>query len=333
MRKKVLFVRPKASRFTEIDRRIFEKYYETETIDFGFLKEDPLKFLINHLRVIDGVISSDIVVIWFADFHALSAILFSKISGKKTVLIVGGYEVARIPELGYGGALNFKRRLITKFVVKNSTKVIAVSAFSKSEILKCFPSAQPEVIYNCVDTDFFVPALRKENIVLTVSVARDRNVALKGIATFVSAASLVKEAKFVIVGFTEGELRGQMNEPLPGNVECTGYLDGQSLLEWYQRAKVYCQLSRYESFGVALAEAMSCCCVPVVTREGALPEVVGDTGFYVPYGDVEATASAIREALQSDKGRLARQRVIEKFSVVEREKKLLGLIDATLDEH
>lgn len=124
-----------------------------------------------------------------------------------------------------------------------------------------------------------------------------------------------------------------MNEPLPGNVECTGYLDGQSLLEWYQRAKVYCQLSRYESFGVALAEAMSCCCVPVVTREGALPEVVGDTGFYVPYGDVKATASAIREALQSDKGRLARQRVIEKFSVVEREKKLLGLIDATLDEH
>lgn len=180
MKKKVLFIRPKASRFTEIDRRIFEKYYETETIDFGFLKEDPLKFLINHLRVIDGVISSDIVVIWFADFHALSAILFSKISGKKTVLIVGGYEVARIPELGYGGALNFKRRLITKFVVKNSTKVIAVSAFSKSEILKCFPSAQPEVIHNCVDTDFFVPALRKESIVLTVSVARDRNVALKG---------------------------------------------------------------------------------------------------------------------------------------------------------
>jgi len=30
---------------------------------------------------------------------------------------------------------------------------------------------------------------------------------------------------------------------------------------------------------MALAEAMCCECVPVVTKKGALPEVVGDTGL------------------------------------------------------
>jgi len=95
------------------------------------------------------------------------------------------------------------------------------------------------------------------------------------------------------------------------------------LLHYYQKAKVYCQLSAHESFGVALAEAMSCCCVPVVTRRYALPEVVGDAGFYVPYNDPKATAEAIRKALKSNKGRKARERIKKYFSIKTREKRLI----------
>ena len=95
------------------------------------------------------------------------------------------------------------------------------------------------------------------------------------------------------------------------------------LLQYYQKAKVYCQLSTQESFGVALAEAMACGCVPVVTRKYSLPEVVGDTGFYVPYNDPETTAEAIKKALRSDKGAKARERVKKKFSEEQREKRLL----------
>ena len=69
------------------------------------------------------------------------------------------------------------------------------------------------------------------------------------------------------------------------HIEFTGFVTDDELLGWYQRAKVYCQLSYYESFGMAAAEAMLCECVPVVTRKGALPEVVGETGFYVEYGE------------------------------------------------
>ena len=68
---------------------------------------------------------------------------------------------------------------------------------------------------------------------------------------------------------------------------------------------------------------MSCGCVPVVTRRYALPGVVGDTGFYVPYNDPKATAEAIRKALESGKGAKARERVKKYFSLEAREKGLI----------
>jgi glycosyltransferase involved in cell wall biosynthesis len=116
------------------------------------------------------------------------------------------------------------------------------------------------------------------------------------------------------------------------NVEFTGYLNPETLLAYYQKAKVYCQLSTHESFGVAVAEAMSCGCVPVVTRKYSLPEIVGDTGFYVPYNDPEATAEAIEKALRSDKGVKARERVQKNFSLKTREKKLIREVSDLIEQ-
>jgi glycosyltransferase involved in cell wall biosynthesis len=65
----------------------------------------------------------------------------------------------------------------------------------------------------------------------------------------------------------------------------------------------------------------------VVTDRGALPEVVGDVGFVVPYGDAEATAAAISEALHSGRGRAARVRVQEEFSFEERREKIQRIIE------
>ena len=87
-------------------------------------------------------------------------------------------------------------------------------------------------------------------------------------------------------------------------------------------------MKHYDSFGMALAEAMACVCIPVLTNSAALPEVVGDVGFYVPYGDEKATAEAIEEALKSDKGEEARERIKMMFPVREerREKELIQII-------
>jgi glycosyltransferase involved in cell wall biosynthesis len=95
-----------------------------------------------------------------------------------------------------------------------------------------------------------------------------------------------------------------------------------------RRAKVCCQLSYRESFGVAVLEAMACGCVPVVTRAGALPEVVGEAGHYVEYDDVDATVREIRSALKAD-GKAATERS-RAFSAERREKGLVDAIDSVL---
>ena len=82
---------------------------------------------------------------------------------------------------------------------------------------------------------------------------------------------------------------------------------------------------------MGIAESMLCECIPVITRRGAIPEVVGDTGVYVPYGDVNATIDAIGKALKSDKGKAARKRIKDMFPIEKREKKLVEVIRKTVD--
>lgn len=88
-----------------------------------------------------------------------------------------------------------------------------------------------------------------------------------------------------------------------------------------------------ESFGMALVEGMACECIPIVTDRGALPEVVGDTGFYVPYGTPKATAEAIKEALNSsgDLGKKARERIKNMFSIERRERELIEIIEGMVE--
>jgi len=75
---------------------------------------------------------------------------------------------------------------------------------------------------------------------------------------------------------------------------------------------------------------MACECVPVVTERGPLPDTVGPTGFYVPYGDVGATVEAIKKALDSDKGKEARERIKRMFPRQEREGELIKEIGGLL---
>ncbi|TMI53120.1 glycosyltransferase, partial [Candidatus Bathyarchaeota archaeon] len=98
------------------------------------------------------------------------------------------------------------------------------------------------------------------------------------------------------------------------NMHFTGWISDAELVDLLSRAQVYVQCSYNEGFGVALAEAMASGCVPVVVATGAIPEVVGDTGVYAKYGELDGLAAAIQTALDSEKGSAARQRVVDKFN-------------------
>lgn len=90
----------------------------------------------------------------------------------------------------------------------------------------------------------------------------------------------------------------------------------------------------YESFGIRIAEAMSCECIPIVTNTGGLPEVVGDTGFYVPPGNEKATIDAIKKALNTPKdfGKKAKKRIKEKFLIKTRKENLVRVMETLMEK-
>jgi len=84
------------------------------------------------------------------------------------------------------------------------------------------------------------------------------------------------------------------------------------------KTKVYAQLSFHEGFGVAVAEAMLCECIPVLSTKGALPEVGGKNAYYVPFGDPKFAATVIERALKSNNGGIFRARVMLNFQLKKR---------------
>ena len=231
------------------------------------------------------------------------------------------------PEIDYGQyTLPKHKRMYADIVLRNADIILSVSEFTRSEVLARVRPKRIQLLYPGIDTDKFRPLGEKEDLVMTVASSSGRVIRLKGLNSFIGAAALLPGVRFLVVGLSEAD-REELQSRAAENVLLSGYETQEELLAHYQKAKVYCQLSYRESFGMALVEAMACGCAPVVTERGALPEVVGDTGYYVPYDNIRATAEAIEKALSSKRGLKARERVEEKFSLKKREQELRSLLE------
>ena len=154
-----------------------------------------------------------------------------------------------------------------------------------------------------------------------------KHIKLKGLDTFARASTNFPSYDFVIIGHKEDEKVNELKKINPKLI-FTGQISHDEVKKWLQKTKVYCQLSYIESFGMGVAEAMSCECIPLVTKRGGLPEVVGDAGFYAAYGDVKSTSEAIDKAIKAseDIGDKARKRIENLFSFEKREERLVDII-------
>ena len=93
---KILFVCPSFSSFIQNDLDILRRHFEVRVVHYRG-KKRMLKFLIEALK---GVLWADVTFSWFADVHAFVAVLFSKMFRKKSIVVVGGCEMAKVLEIG-----------------------------------------------------------------------------------------------------------------------------------------------------------------------------------------------------------------------------------------
>jgi glycosyltransferase involved in cell wall biosynthesis len=327
--KRVLFVHQGAfNRFKQIDLDILKSAYQVREAycDTGKLKDI--------LNLFQGVLWADLSFAWFADWHSFYAVIFSRLMMKKSVVVAGGYDTANMPEINFGLMIRPFRKYIVKLTLKLCNRIITHSKWTTRETARNVGVDLNKVItvYLGLDSEFFKMGFNynKEIIVLTVGGLNRTTVRQKGQEVFVRSAKYLPNVKFVLAGPWLDESINYLRSIAPSNVILTGHLSDEELLEYYQKAKVYVQISLHEGFGLALAEAMLCKCVPVVTQVGSIPEVVGECGFYVQPGDPAETAQKITMALSSDLGRKARERIVEEFPLQERKTKLTSIIEEVL---
>ena len=152
---------------------------------------------------------------------------------------------------------------------------------------------------------------------------------MKGIATLLEAFAKLRverpELELVLVsrpvagGRTE-QIIDQLG--LEGSVRFVHGLTDDELVELMGSAELACVPSLYEGFSLPTAELMACATPLVVSRAGAIPEVVGPDGEcadLVEPGDVgeleHAIAALLDDPARRDRmGAAGRRRVEEKFS-------------------
>jgi glycosyltransferase involved in cell wall biosynthesis len=328
LRKRILFVHddnPKdpLSSFIRSDLDGLRQWYAVEELSLFPFRRGHMTALLRP-AVWSAVHRSDAVFVWFGWNAAV--VLMAWLLRKPAVVVAGGGDVVSVPEIGYGVARDslFFRLITLGYRIARKTLL-----FSEASLLEYLrrPGVRPEnaeMLYLGVDSMWFRPGARpKSRAALTVSYVSESALTRKGLLTFVEAARLASDVEFRIAGLVqESGAVQRLVSGAPPNVKFLGYLEDPALLSEFQAARVYAQLSHHEGFGLSLAEAMACECIPVVTARGSIPEVAGDTGHFVPVDDPAAAATAIRRAVWEDdagKGRAARARIVERFPPAQRE--------------
>ena len=321
---KILFFSQNTSPFRETDKEILNKSHNVTSFYLDSLSIGEISNLLEEIR------ECDIIYCWFASELSLIITIVARAMGKKTILVAGGYDVARVPEINYGLTLDIKREVLSRVGLRCADIVLCVSKNTKKEVLKISPNATVETIYvGSIDTELFRPAgSPNKNTVLTVGAISESNLQRKGLKFFAKASNFNDDKKFIILGKKENKSAVNKLKSIGGdNLLMTGYVEQQNLIKYMQEAKTYLQPSLHEGFGISVAEAMACECVPVVSHTAALPEVVGNTGLYLDNREPNEINKKIERA-KNISGHSARQRIIEKFSRSRRQSKLLELISS-----
>jgi glycosyltransferase involved in cell wall biosynthesis len=253
-------------------------------------------------------------------------------------------------------SFNWFLRIFENGMLERSNKIIAVSEYTKRELLKYYKLNENKirVIHNGVAVDKFKPTNDKlkakaelgfnpeDKAILSVG----RLYARKGLFTLIESMPSVirkfKNAKFIISGKgLSNEMKKLVDHAaklgVKENIVFTGYFPDEKLPKLYQAADIFAFSTFYENLPFAILEALSSGLPVVTTNVGGIPEIIDDgkNGFLVEPFNSEQLADRILYLLEnppaaSEFGFLGRKTVEERFDWRLIVKKVLRVYDEAL---
>jgi glycosyltransferase involved in cell wall biosynthesis len=294
--------------------------------------------------------------------------IFNSIKRLTSLLNSGNYDIIHthlshdlwviVPALKLAGASQRVKLILTKhmasgvskkdifhrFLYKRVNKIVAVSAFIESNVLKTCPVNESKItiIPDAVSINLFSTSKFDKKITKNEFNIDDKTFVVgiigrmtpgKGHEDFLNAAKKIKEnskqpVKFLIVGKAsygeekyENELRNlSVKLGLTGDVLFAGYRE--DIPRVLSAVDVLAFPSHEESFGIALIEAMAMGTPIVASNNAGVVDIVlnGKTGILIPPKDPESLANAIigligNSGLRRKLGEEGTKRVQETFNI------------------
>lgn len=286
----------------------------------------------------------DLYFSWWAAGSILPLIK-SKLSGRPIIVVAGGNDsmlyrdsVSGVPR-GYL-ATPWYKKLAARLSLRHAKAVLVVSRFMIGDVKK-LGACEPIVVPNSVDTDAFRPSDDPKRYVTSIFNLHNGLADIKRADVFLRAVPTVlktyPQQRFVIIGEKGNaypRFRALASDlGIAASVDFLGSIENAEVVRWLQRSLVYVQISDTETFGMVIAEAMSCGTPVVVSRRGAIPELVGDHGIFVDHNDPQSVAAGIVSLLAESQqerqaiGAQARARIVEHFSYENRRAAIRRVIE------
>ncbi|WP_049890584.1 glycosyltransferase family 4 protein [Halogeometricum borinquense] len=166
-------------------------------------------------------------------------------------------------------------RPVGRWAVRRADAVVAVSKWERKQLATDF-DVDATVIPNGLDVDRFTSAdtgERDRPYILTVGRLEE----YKGVQHAIRALSELPEYDLLVAGsgpYHDELERTARQEDVEDRVEFLGYVDGEELPGLYAGADAYVTLSKFEAYGMTVAEALAAGTPCVVREAGALVDWV-----------------------------------------------------------
>ncbi len=241
--------------------------------------------------------------------YATSYGLLGALSGFKPLLIsVWGSDVFDFP-----GKSIFHKSVL-RYNLNHAERIYSASNVM-AEVTKKISKKPTYLIPFGVDTDFFHPSDEKKYSGKKITIGTVKALEkVYGIDILIKAFKIIVDhnpelnLKLLIVGGGSQLIYLQkLTEQLllRDKVTFAGRIDYKDIPMYYKQIDIFANLSRHESFGVSVLEAMACGKPVVISAAGGLPELVndGETGLIVKPENEKAAVNAFQRLL--DDGQLA----------------------------